>query len=103
LPSRVQYGETVDWDEDTLAEWRSLYKLDQEGRDATSEWLDGEALIRDSYFEDYARELAQDIGAIGKGEVWPLTCIDWEHAARELQHDYTTVDFDGVEYWVRSC
>lgn len=58
-------------------------------------------LIRDSYFEDYARELAEDIGATDKEISWPHTCIDWEQAARELQMDYTSVDFDGVTYWVR--
>jgi hypothetical protein len=63
---------------------------------------DGTALIRDSYFETYARELAEDIGAIGENAIWPNNCIDWERAARELQYDYTAVDFDGVAYWVRS-
>ncbi|HTF40867.1 MAG TPA: hypothetical protein VK754_09775 [Propionibacteriaceae bacterium] len=63
---------------------------------------DGEALIRDSYFEDYARELAEDIGALKNAMSWPLTCIDWEQAARELQSDYSAVEFDGVTYWLRS-
>lgn len=58
-------------------------------------------LIRDSYFEQYARDLAEDIGAIPDDAQWPCTCIDWEQAARELQQDYTTIDFDGVDYWTR--
>lgn len=58
-------------------------------------------LIRDTYFEDYARELAEDIGAIKDDASWPYTCIDWERAARELQMDYTAIEFDGVTYWVR--
>ena len=28
--------------------------------------------------------------------------IDWAQAAHELQMDYTSVDFDGVTYWIRS-
>ena len=48
-------------------------------------------LIRDSYFEDYAQELADDIGAINSDATWPNNCIDWERAAREtangLYHD----------------
>lgn len=59
-----------------------------------------EVLIRDSYFETYAREFAEAIGAISSDTHWPATCIDWEQAARELQMDYTCVDFDGIEYWV---
>ncbi len=58
-------------------------------------------LIRDSYFEDYAEQLADDIGAINTEIGWPNNCIDWERAARELQQDYSTVDFDGIDYWYR--
>ena len=55
--------------------------------------------IRDSYFVQYARELADDLCA-ARGVRWPFTCIDWREAADELQQDYYDVDFDGVTYWV---
>lgn len=58
-------------------------------------------LIRESYFRDYAEELADDIGAIPKDAQWPTNCIDWEHAARELRMDYSGVEIDGVTYWTR--
>lgn len=58
-------------------------------------------LIRDSYFKEYAMELADDIGAIPNDAAWPCTCIDWDQAARELQCDYLSVEFDGVTYWYR--
>lgn len=58
-------------------------------------------LIRDTYFEDYARELAEDIGAVPSDASWPAYCIDWEWAARELRMDYTSAEFDGVTYWYR--
>lgn len=58
-------------------------------------------LIRDSYFKDYAQELADDVGAIPNNAQWPLTCIDWEQAARELKYDYNGVDVYGVTYWYR--
>jgi hypothetical protein len=60
-----------------------------------------DTLIRDSYFEDYARELAEDIGAITGEEQWPANCIDWGRAACELRMDYSSVEFDGVTYWAR--
>lgn len=65
------------------------------------DWEYGVTLVRSSYFEDYAMEFAEDIGAIPSDASWPCTCIDWEQAARELRMDYTPVDFDGVTYWVR--
>lgn len=34
---------------------------------------------------DYAQELAEDIGAISRDAQWPLYCIDWERAWRELE------------------
>ena len=58
-------------------------------------------LIRDSYFEDYAQELAEDIGAINSDMSWPNNCIDWEQAARELQMDYNAFEYGDVTYWAR--
>jgi len=58
--------------------------------------------IHENDFEDYARELADNIGAIPKGAGWPCTCIDWERAARELQMDYSSVEWCGDTYLYRS-
>lgn len=96
-----EYGQTDDWDEDTALELKSLLALAEEAS-GSPDWSHGEALIRDSYFEDYARELADDIGAINSDAGWPTCHIDWEAAADALKQDYTSVDFDGVEYWIRS-
>ena len=38
--------------------------------------------------DDFAYSLADDIGAIDHTASWPMNCIDWEHAARELMYDY---------------
>jgi len=58
--------------------------------------------IRESDFVEYAQELAEDIGAIPDDRSWPMTCIDWDQAAKELAYDYTTVTFDGDEWMIRS-
>lgn len=83
------------------AELAALRKLAEEASGYAADWQYGETLIRDSYFREYAEELAEDIGAINRDATWPNDCIDWDRAARELQMDYTAVDFDGVTYWVR--
>lgn len=87
--------------EDDAAELATLEALAAQGADYAPDWEYGETLIRDSYFQQYAEELAEDIGAIKADATWPNNCIDWEQAARELRMDYTAVDFDGVTYWVR--
>lgn len=86
---------------DEANELTALEALNTEGEDATSDWTYGATLIRDSYFQTYAQEFADDIGAIDRNASWPNTCIDWEQAARELQMDYTSIDFDSITYWVR--
>lgn len=63
---------------------------------------DDPVLIHDRYFEDYARELAEDIGAIDKGASWPNTYIDWEAASNALKMDYTAYEIAGHTYWGRS-
>ena len=90
-----------EWDDDNDAELAALKALADEASGYAADWRHGETLIRDSYFRDYAMELAEDIGAINRDATWPNTCIDWDQAARELQMDYTAVDFDGVTYWIR--
>jgi hypothetical protein len=68
---------------------------------AGDSWEDGVFFIRDSDFESYAQEFAEDCGFIDASADWPNTCIDWEWAARELRVDYTSVDINGVTYWYR--
>lgn len=80
-------------------EWANINSLKEEIN--SSEWQHGLTLIADSYFEEYAREFAEDIGAISGNERWPANCIDWEKAASELKYDYSSVEFDGETYWYR--
>lgn len=88
-------------DEEEQAELEVLKALAEEGA-GSPDWDYGETLIRESYFQEYAQQLAEDIGAIDPKANWPLNCIDWEQAAKELRHDYMTVDFNGVEYLIRA-
>lgn len=107
LESERESAENPDeWDDsDEGQELKALKALADEASgsaDWTYDWTYGETLIRDSYFEDYARELAEDIGAIPKNLGWPCNHIDWEGATNALKMDYFSVEFDGVEYWIRA-
>jgi antirestriction protein len=88
-------------DQDERIDLEELRKLAAEASDYAADWEYGETLIRDSYFVTYAQEFAEDIGAVNPDAGWPNSYIDWERAARELRMDYTSVEFDGVTYWIR--
>lgn len=86
---------------DEATELVALRDLARQG-EGCADWLHGEQLIRDSYFVTHAQEMAEEIGAIPDNATWPRNYIDWEKAASALQMDYTSVDFGGVTYWIRS-
>lgn len=90
-----------DRDDDENAELATLVALANEA-EGYGDWAHGETLVRDSHFVEYAQQLADDIGAIDRNASWPLNHIDWEAAAEALKQDYSSVDFDGVTYWIRS-
>jgi hypothetical protein len=87
-------------DADEIEELTTLKALAEEG-EGSPDWEYGETLIRDSYFEEYAQQLAEDCGMVVETG-WPNNCIDWKQAAEELQQDYMSVEFDDVEYWIRA-
>lgn len=39
--------------------------------------------------EQFAQNIAEELGMIDDSAKWPNNCIDWEHASRELMCDYT--------------
>jgi len=88
--------------EATNSELKPLTDLRDEVEPYCPDWPHGVTLVADDYFEDYAYEMARDIGAIPDDMSWPANCIDWTKAANALQMDYTSVDFDGITFWVRS-
>jgi len=53
-------------------------------------------------FVEYAEQLADDMGAIDRHARWPVNCIDWEEAARQLEQGYITVTYGGTNYLIRS-
>lgn len=85
-------------DEDDRERMQAIRELADSG---IEDWQYGATLIHEDNFEDYARELAEDIGAIDKDASWPNTYIDWPAAADALGEDYTTVEFLGDTYYTR--
>ena len=104
--SQEDVNALAEWETDNAEELAELESLldDLNGMGGDEQW-EGDwypaTLIRDSYFQDYAQELAEECCMIDTNAKWPMTCIDWEKAARELQWDYSSVEVNGVTYWTR--
>ena len=61
-------------------------------------------VVEDAYageFEsdvEFAQDMAEQLGSIQDDPKWPFSCIDWEHAARELMYDH----FESDGYYFRN-
>lgn len=75
-------------------EEKELEDLQSLAEDASGspDWVYGETLIRDSYFTEYAQQLAEDCGYLDQKGT----------NSRELQYDYFSCEFSGITYWIRS-
>ena len=93
----------AEWDDSEEGdELKALLALQEEAEGYADDWRHGAQLIRESYIEEHARDLAEDIhGKAVRDAEWPFCHIDWADAAEALMQDYTCVDFQGVNYWVR--
>lgn len=80
-------------------ELKSLVELREEFDSTT--WKDGITFVKDSYFEEFAEDEADQLGLIENVNQWPYNCIDWSKASDQLQIDYSSVEFDGETYWYR--
>lgn len=89
-------------EEFTKDEEKELTQLRELRDEIGDEFRHGVALIPESDFEEYAQELADDLGVLDTDNTWPLYCIDWEYAARELKHDYCPIQVDGVWHLYRA-
>lgn len=80
----VDVAQSFDYDFDVLE------AADKAGID-----IDSVADIYEGYFgsdEDFAENMAEQTGAVDKDAKWPMNCIDWTYAAKELMYDYTESD-----------
>jgi len=101
--ARIAALQAVRTTADEQAELDALLALEEQASDCP-DWEDGATLVADYYFPDHARELAEDADRLQQDwrSVWPLLCIDWDQAARELQQDYTAVEYAGQTFWIRA-
>lgn len=89
-----------DYEFDDQGELDSLEAINEEGEGYASDWRHGETLINESYWKEYVQELLVDLGELPK-DLPSYIEIDWEKTADNLAADYTTVEWNGVSFYVR--
>jgi hypothetical protein len=98
--------------EDESSEIRALKEIVEQCEEC-SDWKYGEALIRESFFTEYAQQLVEDCATpeyrcgapLPNMTEWPWNVkgaitINWELIAESLKQDYEEVNFDGVIYYI---
>lgn len=97
------YMENNDLEEfwDLKEEVDILRDVASEGESYAPDWKYGETLIRESYWVEYVEELLKDIGDLPSDIPWYIE-IDWEATANHIKMDYSTIDFGGVDYYIRN-
>lgn len=96
-------GEVYEEDEDLFderEELRILLEVQEQG-ECSPDWNYGEILIHKNYFVEYVKEMLHDIGEFPRDIPWYIE-IDWDSTAQNIKMDYTTIDFDGEPYYIRS-
>ena len=91
----------IDFNEENEEELNSLRAVAEEC-EGYSDWAYGEALISEMYFTEYCMDMLKDIGDLPQ-DIPSYIAIDEEQTAENLKADYMTVDFDGTDYYMRSC
>ena len=82
-------------------ELKSLRTLAAECSSLSADWEYGEVLIRYSYWENYVREMLEDCGDIPNDLPWYIA-VDWETTADNISQDYSIVEFNGIDYYIRN-
>lgn len=91
----------AEWEAENLKDLESVEAFAEDCENCADDWVHGVALIAESYFQEYAKQLAEDIGAVDRDAPWPLSRIDWDAAADDLKQDYTAVEWDDCTFFVR--
>lgn len=102
---RSDLKEQIAEKKDEISELQDELKPMLEFRESVGhpEWKHGLTIISESYWEYYARELAEDLyGKELRDSTWPFSHIDWEDAAKTLLMDYSSAEYDGTTFYFMS-
>jgi len=85
--------------DDELSELVEEGESIMELRDDCDNYARGSTLINENNFTDYIENLAVDCGDVRR-DSWIYNYIDWDKAAEDSTMDYTTISFEGTDFYV---
>jgi hypothetical protein len=101
VKERVRELEALEYPrEEDQEELEALYDLAEDFEDYAGDPENASA-IRDSYMEDYAMELGDDLAGVGQ-ESFLFSYVRWGDLAENLKTDMSEIRFRGTTYFVRS-
>jgi hypothetical protein len=99
---RFEEEEIQNWKEDWLDEIVNITDIEKLEDEVGSEFSYGVTLFGEYDFEDYCRELVEDVGDLSKDlPSYISNNIDWLGVANDLRVDYTEVEFRAETYLFR--
>jgi predicted nuclease with TOPRIM domain len=99
-------SELYDFEELYGGELEELASVVSQGEDSP-DWVYGEALIHEDYFEDYIKDQISDCYVMPEeftSGKWPWNHMemDWYSAAEEAKQDYSEIEINGNILYIRS-
>ena len=94
--------EFVEANQDEVDEYRTIIEFCEEIDNYCPDFEYGVSIIHEIYFEDYCRELVEDIGDLPRNlPAYIENNIDWSGVAHDLKVDYSEAEYDGDTYYFR--
>jgi hypothetical protein len=97
---------TVDFESQLETLEQELADIELEAKDILElhsdceDYARGSSLINESYFTNYCEEFAYDCGEIDRDSSMSIY-IDWDKYAEDCKMDYTTITFEGTDFYVQ--
>lgn len=85
-----------------IKHYEAILEFTEELSNYSSDFESGETIIHKDYFTDYSRALVQDCGYLPEDLPFFIEYnIDWDGVADDLLADYTSVEYEGNNYYIR--
>jgi len=101
-PDEKILQEFNEYEELDITELKEIIEFIEELESYSEDFEYGVTIIHEDYWVEFVEEDVKSLGYINNDLPWWISNhIDWEGVADEVAQDYTEVDFQGSNYYVR--